>query len=108
LRGNANQETSKVTGLSLPGAWRVPVQKEEAKNAKEAHLEGGESDRRLEKAKKRCVGDLDGHAVYFVGSRMGFHLAIERTPGVFRRLTEKEHLRFRLQSRVDGLDYGTR
>ena len=65
----------------------------------------GETDRRLEKAKKRHVGALDGNVVYFVGSRMGFHLAIECTPGVLRRLSEEEHLRFRLQSRIDGLDY---
>lgn|GEM_PF-5706696 len=80
---------------------------EKPKNLKAVPQEADESDRRLEKAKKRCVGALDGQAIYFVGSRVGFHLAIERAPGVFRRLSEKEHLRFRLQSRVDGLDYGS-
>jgi len=66
-----------------------------------------QSDRPNEKAKRRCVGSLDGHDVYFVGSRMGFHLAIESPPGVFRKLSEAEHLRFKLQSRIDGLSYGS-
>ena len=83
------------------------MQKKEPQNVNVIPQGTGESSHRLEKAKKRCVGSLDGHAVYFVGSRMGFHLAVECTPGVFRRLSEKEHLRFRLKSRVDGLDYGT-
>jgi hypothetical protein len=92
-----------VTVRSLEGC----VQSKKPKNMNAVPHGVGEPDRQLEKAKKRCVGALDGHAVYFVGSRMGFHLAVERAPGVFRRLSEKEHLRFRLQSRVDGLDYGT-
>ncbi|MBN1857874.1 hypothetical protein JW848_01575 [Candidatus Bipolaricaulota bacterium] len=54
----------------------------------------------------RCVGSLDDAAVYFVGSRLGFHLAIESSPGEFRRLSETEHLRFRQQSRIEGLSYG--
>ncbi len=60
-------------------------------------------DRLYQKTKKRCVGSLDGDAVYFVGSSMGFHLAIECPPGVFRRLSEAEHLRFKRQSRLKGL-----
>jgi len=64
------------------------------------------SDRLYEKAKKRCVGSLDDEAVYFVGSRMGFHLAVEYSPGEFRKLSETEHLRFRQQSRIEGLCYG--
>jgi hypothetical protein len=59
-----------------------------------------------ERTKKRRVGVLDGEAVYFVGSRTSFHLAVECAPGEFRRLSEAEHLRFRTQSRIDGLSYG--
>jgi len=59
-----------------------------------------------EKAKKRCVGFLDGKAVYFVGSNTSFHLAIECPPGELRRLSETEHLRFKQQSRIEGLTYG--
>jgi len=59
-----------------------------------------------EKITKRCVGSLDNEAVYFVGSRMGFHLAVESSPGEFRRLSEAEHLRFKRQSRIEGLPYG--
>ena len=65
-----------------------------------------QSDNLYEKAKKRCVGSLDDDAVYFVGSRTSFHLAIEYSPGEFRRLSETEHLRFKRQSRVEGLSYG--
>ena len=59
-----------------------------------------------DKAKERCVGFLDDSSVYFVGSRTSFHLAVECSPGVFRRLTDAEHLRFRHQSRIDGISYG--
>jgi hypothetical protein len=59
-----------------------------------------------EKAKKQCVGILDDEAVYFVGTRTSFHLAVECSPGQFRRLSETEHLRFRRQSRIEGLCYG--
>lgn len=64
------------------------------------------SDHSCEKAKKRCVGTLDGDAVYFVGSRVGFHLAIEDSAGEFRRLSESEHVRFKRQSQIKGLVYG--
>ncbi len=63
------------------------------------------SDRLHESAKKRRVGSLDDEAVYFVGSGMGFHLAIEYSPGEFRRLSEPDHLRFKLQSRIEGHHY---
>jgi len=59
-----------------------------------------------ERAMKRCVGFLDGEAVYFVGSNSSFHLAIECSPGELRRLSETEHLRFKRQSRIEGLHYG--
>ena len=65
-----------------------------------------QSDRLYEQTKKRCVGSLDDAAVYFVGSCMGFHLAIECSPGEFRRLSEIDHLRFKRQSRIKGLHYG--
>ncbi len=65
-----------------------------------------QTDRLFEKTKKRCVGSLGDDAVYFVGSKMGFHLAIEGSPGKLSRLTEAEHLRFRLQSRIEGLHFG--
>jgi len=64
------------------------------------------SDSPYEMAKKRCVGILDGRAVYFVGSRSSFHLAIETSPGELRSLSEAEHLRFKKQSRIEGLNYG--
>jgi len=64
------------------------------------------SDFLYKKAKERCVGILDGDAVYFVGTRTSFHLAIECSPGRFRRLSETERSRFRRQSRIDGLSYG--
>ena len=57
------------------------------------------------RTKSRCVGSLGDRAVYFVGSRVGFHLAIESPYGEFRRLTEAEHLRFKRQSRLKGLHY---
>jgi hypothetical protein len=63
-------------------------------------------DRPCEKIAKRCVGSLDDEAVYFVGSRVGFHLAVECSPGELRRLSEAEHLRFKRQSRIEGLPYG--
>jgi len=63
------------------------------------------SDRPYERTKKRCVGSLDGMAVYFVGSRVGFHLAIEYSPGEFHRLSEPDHLRFKRQSRIEGHHY---
>lgn len=63
-------------------------------------------DRSYEKAKERCVGFLDDKAVYFVGSNTSFHLAIEYSPGELRRLSEAEHLRFKRQSRIEGLPYG--
>jgi len=69
----------------------------------EAHHQMTQSDRLYQKTKKRCVGSLDSDAVYFVGSRMGFHLAIECPPGEFRRLSEAEHFRFKQQSRLEGL-----
>lgn len=59
-----------------------------------------------EKTKKRCVGFLDDKAVYFVGSNTSFHLVIECSPGELRRLSETEHLRFKQQSRIEGLPYG--
>lgn len=62
-----------------------------------------QTDRQYQNAKKRCVGSLDEVAVYFVGSCVGFHLAIEDSPGEFRRLSESEHLRFKRQSRIKGL-----
>jgi len=62
-------------------------------------------DRPCEKIAKRCVGSLDDEAVYFVGSSMGFHLAIECSPGEFRKLSETEHLRFKRQSRIKGFHY---
>jgi len=65
-----------------------------------------QSDSFHNRPKERCVGFLDGEGVYFVGSRTSFHLALECSPGVFRRLTDAEHLRFRHQSRVDGISYG--
>lgn len=65
-----------------------------------------DTDRQYEKVKKRRVGFLDDVAVYFVGSRMGFHLAIEDSGGEFRTLSESEHLRFKQQSRIKGLPYG--
>lgn len=64
-------------------------------------------DRSYEKAKQRCVGFLDDNAVYFVGSRTSFHLAMESSPGELRRLSENEHLRFKRQSRIEGLSYGS-
>jgi len=63
------------------------------------------SDRPHERTKKRCVGSLDGMAVYFVGSRVGFHLVIEYSPGEFHRLSESDHLRFKRQSRIEGHHY---
>jgi hypothetical protein len=63
-------------------------------------------DHLYERAKKRCVGFLDDRAVYFVGSITSFHLAIECSPGELRRLSETEHLRFKQQSRIEGLPYG--
>jgi len=63
-------------------------------------------DRLYEKAKERCVGFLDDKAVYFVGSNTSFHLAIECSPGELRELSETEHLRFKRQSRIEGLHYG--
>jgi hypothetical protein len=71
----------------------------------EAYERMTQTDCQYEKVKKRCVGSLDDVAVYFVGSRMGFHLAIEESPGEFRRLSESEHLRFKQQSRIKGLPY---
>lgn len=65
-----------------------------------------QSDSLHDRAKERCVGFLDGEGVYFVGSRTSFHLVVECSPGVFRRLTEAEHLRFRRQSRIEGINYG--
>ena len=70
-----------------------------------AHHQMTQFDRLYQKTKKRCVGSLDSDAVYFVGSRMGFHLAIEYSPGEFRRLSEGEHLRFKRQSRLKGVHY---
>jgi hypothetical protein len=64
------------------------------------------SDILCEKTKKRRVGALDDKAVYFIGGRMGFHLALEISPGQIRRLSEIEHLRFKKQSRREGLCYG--
>jgi len=55
---------------------------------------------------RRCVGSLDRRPVYFSGTRTSFHLLVEYLPGKFRRLTDAEHLRFRHQSRVDGISYG--
>jgi|GEM_PF-2185981 len=52
------------------------------------------------RAKKRCVGSLDGNAVYFVGSIVGFYLVIESAPGLLRKLSEEEHLQFKVQSRA--------
>ena len=66
-----------------------------------------QTERQYENAKKRRVGFLNDAAVYFVGSRIGFHLAVEDSPGELRRLSESEHLRFKQQSRVKGLPYGT-
>ena len=66
-----------------------------------------QSDRLYEKAKKRCVGSLDHAAVYFIGSCVGFHLAVEYSPGEFRRLSDIDHLRFKRQSRIEGLRYGS-
>ena len=62
--------------------------------------------RPIEQTKSRCVGILDEAAVYFVGTRTSFHLAVESAPGVLRRLTDEEHLRFKQQSRIAGLCYG--
>jgi len=59
-----------------------------------------------EKAKERCVGFLDDKAVYFVGSKSSFRLVIECSPGELRGLSETEHLRFKQQSRIEGLPYG--
>lgn len=72
----------------------------------DAHRQIELSDALCEKTKKRCVGSLDDKAVYFIGSRSGFHLAVECFPGEIRRLSEMEHLRFKRQSRVAGLCYG--
>jgi len=58
-----------------------------------------------EKTKRRRVGFLGEKGVYFVGSRTSFHLEIEFSPGEFRRLSEAEHLRFKRQSRIDGVHY---
>ena len=80
---------------------------EPSKDTRSSDKQTTSSDCRREKAKRRCVGALDSHAVYFVGSRMGFHLVIEHSPDAFRQLSEEEHLRFKLQSRIDGLNYGT-
>jgi hypothetical protein len=74
-------------------------------NKQAARQQMAPSDRLYERAKKRCVGSLDDEAVYFVGSGMGFHLAIEYSPGEFRRLSEPDHLRFKLQSRINGHHY---
>jgi len=82
------------------------VKREESNRNQTALHRVTQSERLHERAKKRCVGSLDGHAVYFVGSSLGFHLAIECASGAFRRLSETEHLRFKLQSRIDGLSYG--
>ena len=71
-----------------------------------AHQQMTLSDDLCERAKKRCVGILADEAVYFVGTRTSFHLAIECSPGQFRRLSETEHLRFRKQNRIEGLCYG--
>jgi hypothetical protein len=70
------------------------------------HTQMIEPDRLCEKTKKRCVGSLNDEPVYFVGSRTSFHLAVESSPGVFRRLSEAEHLRFKRQSRIEGPLYG--
>ena len=71
-----------------------------------AHQQMTPFDDQYERAKKRCVGILGDEAVYFVGTRTSFHLVIECSPGQFRRLSETEHLRFRKQSRIEGLCYG--
>ena len=59
-----------------------------------------------EKAKERYVGSLNGKPVYFTGSRTSFKLVIEYSPGELRSLSEAELLRFRRQSRIEGLPYG--
>jgi len=64
------------------------------------------ADGSYERAKERCVGFLGGEAVYFDGSHTSFHLVIECSPGEFRRLSETEHLRFKAQSRIEGVSYG--
>jgi len=63
------------------------------------------SDCPIERTRKRCVGSLDDEAVYFVGSRTSFYLVIEFSPGRFRRLSDTEHLRFKRQSRIEGIHY---
>ncbi len=59
----------------------------------------------IEKTKKRCVGSLNDEPVYFIGSRIGFYLAIEFPPGRFRQLSDMEHLQFKRQSRIRGIYY---
>jgi len=79
-----------------------------AEDAKEgARPQAASSDTLCERTKNRCVGSLDDKAVYFVGSRSGFHLAVECSPGRIRRLSEVEHVRFKTQSRVAGICYGS-
>ena len=70
------------------------------------HPQMTQPDRLTEKTRERCVGTLNDEAVYFVGTRTSFHLAIECSPGLFRRLSEAEHRRFKQQSRVEGIHYG--
>jgi|GEM_PF-6255714 len=85
-----------------------PRAKEPARDDAEGRRPRTRSDRACReylKTKSRCVGSLGGRAVYFVGSRVGFHLAIESPSGEFRRLTEAEHLRFKRQSRLKGVHY---
>lgn len=98
--------------LSIPMAARescgtavIAVRESDWHATPEAHHQMAQCDRLYQKTKKRCVRSLDSDAVYFVGSSMGFHLAIEYSPGEFRRLSEGEHLRFKRQSRLKGLHY---
>ena len=85
------------------GTVMIAVRESDWHASPEAHHQMTQIGLLYQKMKKRCVGSLDSDAVYFVGSCMGFHLAIESSPGKFRRLSEAEHLRFKRQSRLKGL-----
>ena len=101
-------DCQKGTGVGRRAVRRVPLTYRQplADAENDAHRQVDLSDALCEKTKKRCVGSLDEKAVYFIGSRSGFHLAVECFPGQIRRLSEMEHLRFKRQSRVAGLCYG--
>jgi hypothetical protein len=55
--------------------------------------------------RRRCVGSLNDEPVYFIGSRTSFYLAVEFSPGRFRRLSDTEHMQFKRQSRIEGIYY---